>query len=162
MWPWQGSLPPGLAGGGGSGIGGSTGATDNRLLRSDGVGGATVQASTILVDDTGNVTLPARLLGKQGADVASDTDLTFVSGNYFIVTGTTQVHGIISSGWTAGSVVILQFEGVLTVTNGGVPDAGEPFALAGGVNFVTTAGDNLTLVRDEASGVWRETSRSIT
>lgn len=34
-------------------IGGSTGATDNRLLRADGTGGATVQNSTILVDDAG-------------------------------------------------------------------------------------------------------------
>ena len=34
---------------------GSTGAADNRLLRSDGTGGATVQASAITVDDSGNV-----------------------------------------------------------------------------------------------------------
>lgn len=34
-------------------IGGSTGATDNRLLRSDGTGGVTVQNSAISVDDNG-------------------------------------------------------------------------------------------------------------
>jgi hypothetical protein len=37
------------------GIGGSTGSTDNRLLRSDGTGGATLQSSAITVDDSGNM-----------------------------------------------------------------------------------------------------------
>jgi lysophospholipase L1-like esterase len=36
-------------------IGGSTGATDNRILRSDGTGGATVQNSAVTIDDSGNV-----------------------------------------------------------------------------------------------------------
>ena len=38
------------------GIGGSTGATDNRVLRSDGTGGGTAQASNVTIDDSGNVT----------------------------------------------------------------------------------------------------------
>lgn len=37
-------------------IGGSTGSTDNRLVRSDGTGGKTVQATGITVDDSNNVT----------------------------------------------------------------------------------------------------------
>jgi hypothetical protein len=41
--------------GGGGGIGGSTGATDNRLLRADGTGGATAQNSSVTVDDSGNI-----------------------------------------------------------------------------------------------------------
>jgi hypothetical protein len=40
---------------GGGGIGGSTGGNDNRLLRSDGTGGATVQSSGITIDDSNNV-----------------------------------------------------------------------------------------------------------
>lgn len=36
-------------------IGGSTGATDNALLRADGTGGSTVQASNIFIDDFGNI-----------------------------------------------------------------------------------------------------------
>lgn len=43
--------------GGGSGIGGSTGASDNRILRADGAGGATVQASAVSIGDNGD-TLP--------------------------------------------------------------------------------------------------------
>ena len=43
-------------GGGAGTIGGTTGETDNRLLRSDGTGGYTIQGSTVGVDDSGNVT----------------------------------------------------------------------------------------------------------
>lgn len=38
-----------------TGIGGSTGATDNRLLRADGTGGVTAQSSAVTVDDSGNM-----------------------------------------------------------------------------------------------------------
>lgn len=45
--------------GGGGTIGGSTGATDKALLVANGTAGATVQATTVLVDpSTGTVTLP--------------------------------------------------------------------------------------------------------
>lgn len=51
----RGSQGPAGSGGGGGGIGGSTGTTDNRVLRADGTGGATVQASAVTIDDSGNV-----------------------------------------------------------------------------------------------------------
>jgi hypothetical protein len=38
-----------------TGLGGSTGSTDNRILRSDGTGGATVQNSAVTIDDNGNI-----------------------------------------------------------------------------------------------------------
>lgn len=41
-----------------AGLSGSTGATDNALLRADGAGGSTVQASAITVDDDGAITIP--------------------------------------------------------------------------------------------------------
>lgn len=37
-------------------IGGSTGATDNRIIRADGTGGSTIQSSGASVDDSGNIT----------------------------------------------------------------------------------------------------------
>lgn len=43
------------------GVGGSTGATDNRVLRADGTGGATLQNSAVTIDDSGNVTGVAAL-----------------------------------------------------------------------------------------------------
>jgi hypothetical protein len=44
------------AGGGAGTIGGTTGNVDNILLRADGTGGATIQGSTVAVDDSGNIT----------------------------------------------------------------------------------------------------------
>lgn len=48
---------------GGGGIGGSTGATDNALLRADGTGGSTLQNSGIIIDDSGNVVFGTGLSG---------------------------------------------------------------------------------------------------
>lgn len=39
-------------------IGGSTGATDNAIIRADGTGGATVQNSAATIDDSGTVNIP--------------------------------------------------------------------------------------------------------
>jgi hypothetical protein len=46
--------------GSGSGIGGSTGSTDNAILRADGIGGSTAQASAVTISDTdGTMQWPA-------------------------------------------------------------------------------------------------------
>lgn len=42
--------------GGGGGIGGSTGGSDNAILRADGAGGTTLQNSAATIDDSGNLT----------------------------------------------------------------------------------------------------------
>ncbi len=54
-----------------SGIGGSTGASDNRLLRSDGTGGATLQASGITIDDSNNVSGVANVTLVSGGQIRS-------------------------------------------------------------------------------------------
>lgn len=41
----------------GAGIAGSTGATDNAVLRADGVGGSTLQTSAVTIDDLGNLSV---------------------------------------------------------------------------------------------------------
>lgn len=57
--------------GGGGGIGGSTGATDNAVLRADGAGGATLQSSLVTISDTGSISLPS---GEtvDGRDISAD------------------------------------------------------------------------------------------
>jgi hypothetical protein len=45
------------SGGGGGGVGGSTGATDNAVLRADGTGGSTVQNSAMTIADNGQTVL---------------------------------------------------------------------------------------------------------
>lgn len=64
-----------------AGIGGSVGSTDNRLVRSDGTGGSTVQSTGITVDDSDNVSGVATL--------AISGNITFDSP-----------HGITSNNWT--------------------------------------------------------------
>lgn len=109
------------------------------------------------------VTLNAgRLQGAKGADVASANDMTLGSdGNFFHITGTTQINGIASSGWQDGSVIILIFDGLsLTVNDAGSPGGGFlPLALNGAVDFSATQNDVLQFVKD--SSAWREISRTV-
>lgn len=58
------------------GLGGSTGGTDNAILRSDGVGGSTVQASVVTINDTTGV-----ITGTQGVTISGST-----SGSVALVT----------------------------------------------------------------------------
>lgn len=57
-------------------IGGSTGATDNRVLRADGTGGATLQSSAVTIDDSGNVTGVAALTTTGAIELGNASDTT--------------------------------------------------------------------------------------
>jgi Mtd second domain len=65
---------------------GSTGGTDNRVLRADGTGGKTAQASAVAIDDSGNVTGVADLTASgsvSAATLAVDSEpMTPVRGTY--------------------------------------------------------------------------------
>lgn len=50
-----------------AGISGTTGSNDNRILRSDGTAGGTLQASNATLDDTGNLTVFAGLVAGSGS-----------------------------------------------------------------------------------------------
>lgn len=146
-----------------SGSGDVTGpasSTDNDIVRFDGATGKIIQDGTDApkYDDSGNVTFNARVLQKKGSDVASATDITLGNGNYFDITGSTTIETILPTGWTAGSVVILQFDGALTVKHN-TGTGGAPFLLAGAADFSTGADDTLMVVYDGA--YWREVSRTV-
>lgn len=73
---------------------GTTGATDNRLLRADGTGGLTVQSSAITVDDSGNMsgvgTLSLTSISATTIDIGSSaTTLSEVSAGLLAVEGVT-------------------------------------------------------------------------
>lgn len=59
-------------------IGGSTGATDNAILRADGTGGATVQSSGVTIDDSNNISTPGTITSGAGGSNAGV--LTFTEG----------------------------------------------------------------------------------
>jgi hypothetical protein len=102
--------------GAGGGIGGSTGATDNAILRADGVGGATVQASGVLIDDSDNVCEVEGIKGKNDG-----TGVTFGhvptgpatgSALQVVVVTTTQRNNLIgSAGMIVWNTTESRFEG---------------------------------------------------
>jgi len=106
---------------------------------------------------TGNQLMGARHQYKKGADVASAGGLTLgADGNIFDITGTTTINTITPTNWQAGSVVILQFDGILQVTHnsGGTND----IILGDATNYTTAVGDSLMVWFDGTD--WREMARS--
>lgn len=87
---------------------------------------------------------------KKGADVASQAAMPTPVANVYHVTGVTNITSLTATNVTAGTVVILIFDGVLTFTDG------SNLKLNG--NFVTTADDVIALVYDGTN--WYEIARS--
>ena len=99
-----------------------------------------------------------RMLFAKGADIASGNNITLgTDGNYFDITGTTQVNTISATNWIAGSIVVLQFDDIVTVAHN-TAGTGASILLASSANFSATANDTLTLVYDGTT--WREVART--
>lgn len=74
-------------------------------------------------------------------------DCTLTDGNFFVVSGTTAVDGFATSGWTAGSVIVIQTDGNITFNNAGTVAAGfAAMHLVGAANVSMTANDNIMLM----------------
>lgn len=85
---------------------------------------------------------------KLGADVVSATALAVnIDGNIFDVTGTNTVTSLRSKG--IGTIITLQFDGVLTLTH-----HSSDLVLPGAANIITAAGDVATFY-EYASTDWR-------
>ena len=91
------------------------------------------------------------LLPAKGTDVASASSITLGKGTFFLVTGTTNVDTIVTTGWTAGDTIVLTFDNNLTMNN----NAGN-LHLAG--DFATSTDYTLTLVFNGTN--WVETGRT--
>lgn len=112
-------------------------------------------ANAFEVRDSGNVLLSGIdqngiVFAKYGAAVASAAALV-PSGNTFHVTGNTNITSITSTGITAGTCIVMIFDGTPTVTDG------SNLKLAG--NFDVHADDTISLCYDGTN--WYETARSI-
>ena len=96
-----------------------------------------------------SVTLSGELIQKVGSDVASASDLDVTgAGNIFDVTGTTTINSIQSKG--VGTVIVLQFDGALTLTH----SSANLNLGAAASNLTTAAGDVYTFY-EYASADWR-------
>ncbi|MBK9333837.1 MAG: hypothetical protein IPM96_15880 [Ignavibacteria bacterium] len=78
-----------------------------------------LQIGSYTVADYNADVRPRRLLGRQATHIASDAAITLGNGNFFVITGTTTISTISTSGWTDGSVVHLFFTASLTLDTGG-------------------------------------------
>ena len=100
-----------------------------------------------------------RIQGAQGTDVASANDISIgEDGNYFDITGNTQINTMAATNVKAGTTVTLQFDSNPTVKHA-TAGAGAQFLLAGSVDFVSSANDTLTVIYDGT--YWREISRAV-
>ena len=107
----------------------------------DNIGSATVRWNAGYFDE---------IFWNKGADVASAASSFTLGadGNYYDITGTTAIDSIAAQ--AVGKFVLLQFDGVLTITDGG------NLSLEG--NFVTATGATLVLQSDGTD--WFEMSRA--
>lgn len=123
------------------------GNTDEHLIYDDG-GGLTIESNAsavIAIISSMGINLNGRITLSKGTDVASASNIVLgYGGNYFDITGTTDIDTISSSGFGGGSDVYLQFDGSLTVSHdtGG---AGSSILLSGDQDLKTIAGTRLWL-----------------
>lgn len=137
--------------------------SDNSIVNADVASNANIQSeklnltavaqsisNTGTLANAGAVTITSGILyTAKGADVASAASMTLgTDGNMFDITGTTGITSITIK--TAGTIVFLQFDSSLTVTDG------SNLLLNG--NFSATANDMLTLISDGTN--WHEVCRS--
>lgn len=109
------------------------------------------------------ITLAAgRLQEKQGADVATANNVTLgTDGNYFRLTGSTQVNLLDSTGWQGGSLLTLFLVAGTTVKHNQAASAAfKPIYLSGAVDFVAAAKARLTLRYDSTDSTWYEVGRT--
>lgn len=113
-------------------------------------GSLTPSGALPTINTTGNASVERLFSAGKGTDVASAAAIV-PTGNIFHVTGTTTITSITATNIPAGTVITIIFDGILTFTDG------SNLVLAG--NFVTSAGDTITLAYDGTS--WHEIARSV-
>ncbi len=139
-----------------AGAGTSTVAALNLIAGTD-----TDAGQNLALNTTGDSLFKGRILGNKGADVASSTTISLTNSNAVSITGSTNIDFITTTGWSAGSMIILKFNASPTVRHNiaSPPSGSANIQLSGSVNFGATANDTLTLYFD--GGAWREIARTV-
>lgn len=123
---------------------------DNGIVQTD---------SSIAFDADDFMDVNGRWCQSKGANITAATNITTdEQGNFFLVTGNTQIETMLGTNWQAGSKVTLMFSGTPNVMNAGT-GTGLPFLLAAADTFEATANDILKVVSNGTN--WIETDRSV-
>lgn len=88
------------------------------------------------------------MIANKASDVASAGTVTLGSGFYFHITGTTGITDIDFAKPWDGRMVVLIFDGALTLTHNGTT-----LKLPGGVNITTVAGDRGIFIQDSGDNI---------
>ena len=124
---------------------------DSSIINADVSSSANIQSDKLnLTSINQKMTMSSKeFVFAKGSDVASTASMTLgTDGNYFDITGTDAITSITAK--DAGTMVILQFDGILTFTDG------SNLILAG--DFTTSADDIIILISTGTN--WHEISRS--
>lgn len=93
-------------------------------LNADGFTFKNLSNDTILgISIDGTITPANRILGKQGINITAANDITLGDGNYFFVDGSDPINRIAKAGWTAGSVIYLEFDSNPVIADATAGDA---------------------------------------
>lgn len=105
----------------------------------------------------------ARLQDAQGASVAATNTMTLgTDGNYFQITGATQINTLSNVSWQGGAVVTMKFNSNPVVKHNQAPSGVQvPIILNGAVDFSTAASNTLTLRYDSTDSCWYEIGRKV-
>lgn len=100
---------------------------------------------------------------RQGVAITAANNLTpGTDGDYFQVSGATQINLLDVTSLLGGAWITLKFNSTPTVKhNQGASGNFKPILLAGAADFVATANDTLTLRYDATDAKWYETSRAV-
>lgn len=128
------------------------------------LGGMTVTGTTIfntLATFQGGLTVNSRIQGALGAQVTAANNLTLgTDGNFFALTGATQINLIDSTGWQTGSFIFLYFGTGLTVKHAQANSgAFHNIYLNGAVDYIPVPAGTLALVKGSVS--WFEFGRKV-
>ena len=126
-----------------TGLSGSTGSTDNRILRADGTGGSTVQNSAVTIDDSGNISglgtvgcgaitasgvvgVPAGTAAAPGLKVGNAQSGLYQSTNALnlVVNGSTRAWADANSVWNTSYISLVLGTSYIQFANGAMLYAG--------------------------------------
>lgn len=112
--------------------------------------------------DVDNIQAAGRIEEGQGANVGTANNLTLGGdGNYFRVTGSTQINLLDNTNWQGGSqVTIKSNDGVTFKHNQAASSTFRPLILSGQIDYACPATGTITFVYDATDAVWYETARS--